>query len=359
MDEAKRALAKLRAERLPRPVQRSAGPLTIGELAASYFESRMHLKPSTRRADAQVFLYHVAPVFGETPLRRVRADAVREWENELRARGVSHRSVSKAVWLLRRLLAWAVDDERGWIDHSVLAGYRPARARTPQGEQIRRVLSLAEIDEVLDAAGSLADRTLIRAGLELLMRKGELLALTWEDLDLDRRRVRVAWTLWRRSSGATAERQIVKGHLAQTLPLSPALAAELANLRSVRGDRAAAESFVWHGREGPLRPLGDTTPNARLRAAIERANERREAAGVRERIPQIVFHGLRHTGVTVLLEAGMPLARVSQFARHKDASITATLYAHLSQEGLVEIADYLQERSSSRGTRASLTAPSL
>ena len=255
--------------------------------------------------------------------------------------------------------SWAADDERGWLDHSVLAAYRPARARTPQGEQIRRVLSLAEIDEVLDAAGSLGDRTLIRAGLELLMRKGELLALTWEDLDLERRRVRVAWTLWRRSSGASPERQIVKGHLAQTLPLSPALAAELANLRSVRGDRAAAESFVWHGREGPLRPLGDTTPNARLRAAINGANKRREAAGVAERIPQIVFHGLRHTGVTVLLEAGVPLARVSQFARHKDASITATLYAHLSQEGLVEIADYWQERSASRGTRASLTVPSL
>ena len=53
MDEAKRALAKLRSERLPRPVQRSAGPLTIGELAASYVELRMHLKPSTRRADRE------------------------------------------------------------------------------------------------------------------------------------------------------------------------------------------------------------------------------------------------------------------------------------------------------------------
>lgn len=254
--------------------------------------------------------------------------------------------VSKAVWLLRRLLAWATDDERAWLDYSPLATCTPARARTPQGEGAQRVLSLAEIDEVLASAGSLEHRTLIRAALELLLRKGELLALQWDDFDVDRRRVRVAWTLWRvRPRGGDVERQIVKGHQAQTLPLSPALAAELAELR---GHQAGAGGFVWHGQGGPLLPLAESTPNTWLRAAIMRANARREAAGVEGRIPLIVFHGLRHTGVTVLLEAGMPLARVSQFARHKDASITATLCAHLSQEGLVEMADYWEQRSARR-----------
>jgi hypothetical protein len=52
------------------------------------------------------------------------------------------------------------------------------------------------------------------------------------------------------------------------------------------------------------------------------------------------------------------LARVSQFARHKDASITATLYAHLSQEGLVEIADYSEQHSARRETHpAALSVP--
>jgi integrase len=349
LDEAKRALAKLRAERQGRSAPSTPGPLTVGELAALYFESRLHLKPSTRRADAQVFLYHLAPTFGDSPLRHVRADDVRRWETKLRDEGVSHRSVSKAVWLLRRLLAWATDDERAWLDYSPLATYTPARARTPQGEGAQRVLSLAEIDEVLVSAGSLEHRALIRAALELLLRKGELLALQWDDLDLDRRRVRVAWTLWRvRPRSGDVERQIVKGHQAQTLPLSPALAEELSELRGRRAECTGATGFVWHGQGGPLLPLAESTPNTWLRAAITRANARREAAGVEGRIPQIVFHGLRHTGVTVLLEAGMPLARVSQFARHKDASITATLYAHLSQEGLVEIADYWEQHSARR-----------
>ena len=109
LDEAKRALAKLRAERSGRPGPRSAAPLTVGELAALYFESRLHLKPSTRRADAQLFLSHLAPAFGDLPLRQVRADAVRSWETRLCNEGVAHRSVSKSVWLLRRLLAWAAE----------------------------------------------------------------------------------------------------------------------------------------------------------------------------------------------------------------------------------------------------------
>ena len=154
------------------------------------------------------------------------------------------------------------------------------------------------------------------------------------------------------------ERQIVKGHQAQTLPLSPALADELAELRLSRGELAPANGYVWHGKGGPLVPHAESTPNAWLRTAIAEANARREAAGRGNRIPQIVFHGLRHTGVTVLLEAGMPLARVSQFARHKDASITATLYAHLSQEGLVEIADYWEQHSARRESHpAALSVP--
>jgi integrase len=359
LDEAKRALAKLRAERASSRGPQGAAPLTVGELAALYFESRLHLKPSTRRADAQLFLSHLAPVFGDLPLRQVRADAVRAWETQLRDEGVAHRSVSKSVWLLRRLLAWAADDERGWLNYSPLATYTPARARTPQAEGVQRVLSIAEIDEVLASAGSLERRALIRTALELLLRKGELLALQWADFDLERRRVRVAWNLWRaQPRSGEVERQIVKGHQAQTLPLSPALADELAELRLSRGDRAPANGYVWHGKGGPLVPLAESTPNAWLRTAIVEANARREAAGRAKQIPQIVFHGLRHTGVTVLLEAGMPLARVSQFARHKDASITATLYAHLSQEGLVEIADYWEQHSARRGSHpAALTVP--
>jgi hypothetical protein len=96
LDEAKRALAKLRGERSGRPGPQSAAPLTVGELAALYFESRLHLKPSTRRADAQLFLCHLAPVFGELPLRQVRADAVRVWETRLRDEADA--LVSAMVW---------------------------------------------------------------------------------------------------------------------------------------------------------------------------------------------------------------------------------------------------------------------
>jgi hypothetical protein len=87
LDEAKHALAKLRAERQGRPAPSTPGPLTVGELAALYFESRLHLKPA-RRADAQVFLCHVAPAFGDSSLRQMRADDVRRSETKLRDEGV-------------------------------------------------------------------------------------------------------------------------------------------------------------------------------------------------------------------------------------------------------------------------------
>ena len=96
--------------------------------------------------------------------------------------------------------------------------------------------------------------------------------------------------------------------------------------------------------------MSDSTPNDALARAIKHANRRRAERLRRsliqgEAIPRITFHGLRHTGVTELLEGGVTLARVSQFARHKDQRVTASIYAHLSNAGLGEIADYWGQRS--------------
>jgi integrase len=355
-EEAKRALGELRMERRVQLQGAEPGPATVGELAAVYLHARRHLKRSTQRSDAQSFVYQVAPRFADVPPSRVRRTDVREWETTLREGRVSHRSVVKAVGLLRRLLAFAAEEERGWLSSSPLDGYRAARARTPQGEAVRDVLRGGEIDEVLAAAKGLRERTLLRAAVELLLRKGELLALTWRDLDLERGTVRVAWGIWRFGEGGGQrlwERQAVKGHQAQTLPLSRALAGELRAYRAKVG--AEPDGFVWCGRRGPQVPLSDTTPNAILRAAIAAANDARaqragRALQAQEEIPQVRFHGLRHTGVTELLEAGLPLARVSQFARHKDARITATIYAHLSTAGLDEVASFWSSRPAHRAS---------
>ena len=53
----------------------------------------------------------------------------------------------------------------------------------------------------------------------------------------------------------------------------------------------------------------------------------REALGLREQR----LHDCRHFHATVLLEAGEPLQVVAQRLGHRDAMVTATIYAHVTQ----------------------------
>lgn len=49
-------------------------------------------------------------------------------------------------------------------------------------------------------------------------------------------------------------------------------------------------------------------------------------------LPLITPHNLRHTHVSLLLEAGVPLKEVSERVGHKDSKITMEIYAHISEE---------------------------
>ena len=356
LDDARAALAELRLsnEQDARPL--SAPPDSIGELAARYLESRQHLKRATIRADAQSFGLAAAR-FGDLPIHALTATAVREWETKLIRRGLSHRTVSRAVLLLKAICAYAGDRERRWLQRSPLADYKPARSTRPEGSRAKLVLRRGEIEEVLDSARTLRDRAMIRAGVELLLRNGEASALTWRDVDLERGAAQIAWTVWRfpdrDDPGVTAyERQIVKGHQEQRLPLSNRLASELGELRAAAfAAGAGLDDFVWPSPRDRKRPVSQSTPTDVLRSAIRAANRKRAERADRalhesEQIPTLSFHGLRHTGVTELIESGVPLARVSQFARHKDPRVTTMVYTHLSQDGLDEISDFWSSRPS-------------
>jgi integrase len=102
------------------------------------------------------------------------------------------------------------------------------------------------------------------------------------------------------------------------------------------GRAAGAGLAEWRGMGGPLLA---TTSGGRMRPSQlwELVRRLAEAAGIAE-WDRLSAHSLRHTGITMALDAGVPLRDVQDYARHRDARTTRR-YDH-SRDNLDRSAAY-------------------
>lgn len=167
--------------------------------------------------------------------------------------------------------------------------------------------------------GSLRTETMIRAMAESGLRRGEVIGLRWEDVDLASLRLHV-----RRSvsdvHGIRQERT-TKGKRARRVAISAGFSARLAAWKTASGGQQAA-GYVWPGREGA--PMNAHSPNQALARVVRRAGLV-DANGA----PSVTPHGLRHTAASLMLAAGVPLIVVSRQLGHANPNVTAQVYAHL------------------------------
>lgn len=162
------------------------------------------------------------------------------------------------------------------------------------------------------------------------MRRGELLALRWRDIDLDAGTIRV-----RRSVGVVKHhgqaREIVEGSTKtakpRTVDIDPDTVAVLRAWKKARGEMAfqLAQStpLAFGNLEGRFR---DPETFSKVFKTAQRlcARELGEAA-----LPAIRLHDLRHSHATDLLIAGTPVHVVSERLGHASAIVTLNTYAHV------------------------------
>lgn len=191
---------------------------------------------------------------------------------------------------------------------------RPRRFKPFTASEARRLLHAASGDR-LHALYELA----LRTGL----RKGELLGLHWEDLDLDGGTATVHRSLQRtRTGGLTvlhtktraSERRIA-------LPTECINSLKTHQERQLEERRAAGTGWaetdlVFTTPTG--RPLDPANLTRRFRSFLGRAGLRR-----------IRFHDLRHSTATLLLEQGVDLVVIKELLGHAHIGVTAGVYAHV------------------------------
>jgi integrase len=164
------------------------------------------------------------------------------------------------------------------------------------------------------------------------LRRGELLGLRWEDLDLDKGTLTVAQTV-QRVSGRLLVDQAKSEASEATVPL-PRITRRVLLEHRDRLEKERIDAGELWSEHGLVFPTSVGTP-------IEPRSLNRHFDGVRTRagLPDVRLHDCRHTLVSLLLELGVPPHIVQAIARHAGLDVTMTIYAHTNLHAMREALD--------------------
>ncbi|MGW1012723.1 tyrosine-type recombinase/integrase [Streptomyces termitum] len=316
---------------------------TVGDYLTYWLDSvAVHrLRENTHTRYAACVRLHIIPGLGTKKVARLTAKDVRTFLDRLRttcqccAQGLDTertRCCAIGECCQKRLTALTVTYVhsvlKSALEHAVREDELPrnvARNVKTTTHQPRRFrpLTAAEARQLLDAARTDRLNALYELALRTGLRKGELLGLRWEDLDLATGTASIRRSLQRTRTGGLT-------HLpTKTLASERRIALPTECIRSLKEHRRQQDKereiagSAW--RDSGLvfttptgRPLDPANLTRRFRSFLSRAGLRR-----------IRFHDLRHSTATLLLEQGVDLVVIKELLGHAHIGVTAGVYAHV------------------------------
>jgi len=305
--DAEQAVAQLRVK-----VNHGAAfaPLTLQQLVDHY---RINELPenhsfSTRHGYENILATRILPTWGECGLAQIKSVKVENWLRSLKKKDGKPASPayrSKIRNLMSALFSHAIRNE--WAVTNPITAVRTSakRLRTPDiltPEEFRALL--AELD--------LRERVLLLLVGATGLRRGELIALRWSDIDFDNHLVTVTHSVWHSIEGNTkteASRRPV--------PLPSLVVEQLQCWRSesvYRSERDYLFPSVLKKGTQPVQP--EMILRRHIRPALQRL-------GVEKKI---AWHSFRHGLATLLRQTGADVKTAQELLRHANSRITLDIY---------------------------------
>jgi integrase len=307
--EAKEALEAFREEAKQPPTIAAAPSISFAQAIEEYCKAKARKKSL---AHDKLYLSELRAAFGaETPLDEITGAVIARWKNEKLSttcprtgRSYSAASINRPLAALRHLLQLA--HEQQWAPLVSV----PKIRLEPEPEGRIRWLEPDEEARLLAACAKSRNPellTVVTIALETGLRRGELLGLTWDRIDLSRGVIRL---------------EVTKSGKRREVPMRQAVYDVLAALPEPR------EGRVFRTRS--------------IRTAFENAVE--EA-----RVDSLHFHDLRHHFASWFVMRGGTLPALQKLLGHADLKMTLR-YAHLAPEYLRDEVTKT-ERSNGNGAR--------
>ena len=318
--KTKKEANKWRIERLNK-IQNGlfySGPkLTLEEFFEEWLIARKDsIKPKTLNQYRQIVGSHINPTLGKIKLNELQPAEIQALYNEKVNAGIGTRTVRLIHSVLHCALGHAL--RLGIIYRNPSdAVYKPKAQKTEM-----QILDENQVRSFLIAARGKRLEALYKVAITTGLRKGEILALKWSDLDwrsgqlnIQRQVQRVPGSglVFTEPKTKAGRRMIVLGP-DTVLGLKEHFKRQLAEIEFM-GDKWQDYDLIFPSSIGT--PLSHSNQHKKFKRLLEEAN-----------LPNIRFHDLRHTAASLMLKQGISVKVVQERLGHSDAAMTLNVYSH-------------------------------
>ena len=308
-----------------------AGQYTFGQWMDVWFENyaTVKVRPSSHQTYRGYINNHIKPNIGNIPLNKLTSldlqkfykkllgtGRVERIESKKQPKGLSAKTVRNINQIIASALNLAIQEKLIHANPTIgcaLPRVEHKEMKTVTAEQLTSFLREAKETGVYE---------MYYIELATGLRRGELLGLKWDDIDMNNGTIRVRRQV-ARIDGEIVEAPLKTKNSYRTVSIGDDAIEVLKEQRKKVGREI--EYVFPSPNGGPISP--DSVLNM-LHRVLERAG-----------LPKIRFHDLRHTFATLALQNGVDIKTVSGMLGHFSAGFTLDTYAHVTTSAQKEAAD--------------------
>jgi integrase len=320
--EAQAELIRLSASAL-KGVYIDATTETIGQFLNRWSRDWATHNVSPKTLERYRFLINkqILPFIGPLPIQKLRPVHLTELYATLLRDGRAGTGLSaRTVGLVHRLLHLALKHATQWsvVQQNAASHVAPPRVTAGEIEIIRE----DQIQVVLRKLRGRSMYMIAALALSTGMRRGELLGLRWQDVDLNSGTLRVVQSLEQTKAGLRFKAPKTK-HGRRTITLPPSIVAELRTHWKQQQEQRLALGLGKAPETGLVFPTWDGKPRSPGALTKEWTRAMKEAD------MKVTLHALRHTHASSLIAAGVDVLTISRRLGHASPTITLGVYGHL------------------------------
>ena len=298
-----------------------AGKYTVGEWMEVWFEdyAKIKVRPSSHQTYRGYIDNHIRPNIGDIPLEKLTSLDLQKLYKKLLTKGRVERLEAKGqpkglstktVRNIHQILSSALKLAQ---EQRIILANPAERCALPKVEHREmKTLPVEQLQSFLREARESGVFELYYLELATGLRRGELLGLKWEDIDLQKGDLRVKRQV-SRINGEVMEAPLKTKNAYRTLPL----AEDTIDVLKEQREKVGSSPWVFPSPNGG--PISPDSVLHMLHRVLKRAG-----------LPRVRFHDLRHTFATLALQNGVDIKTVSGMLGHFSAGFTLDTYAHVT-----------------------------
>ena len=304
------------------------GKYTVGQWMDEWFEAyaKVKVRPSSHQTYKGYIENHIKPNIGDIPIEKLTSLQLQKFyrllltegripriESEKQPKGLS----AKTVRNINQVISSAMDMA---VRHKLILSNPTEGCELPKVEHREmKTLPAEQLGAFLREAKESGVYELYYLDLATGLRRGELLGLKWEDIDLQNGIIHVRRQV-ARVDGEVKELPLKTKNSYRSISISQDAVAMLTEMEAHR-----SSDYVFPASTGG--PISPDSVNNMLHRVLKRAG-----------LPSIRFHDLRHTFATLALQNGVDIKTVSGMLGHFSAGFTLDTYAHVTTSAQKEAA---------------------